>query len=186
MPLFEVETTSHIMIACAMMRKPLGLVCGHELSGRRDSSCDPPSPRRLGDFEEAAGHPGRFRSLPDRRAYCLAKAAGDKLHAVRLYMQATGTDLDGAEGCRVEHVVAAGDCRFPIPAGLRRRLLAAAPACGFFPVRLPMRGISPAPTNLPAAWSSRHHLAVALALVYDRTRQAKSEIDLAGIAISVP
>ena len=27
---------------------------------------------------------------------CLAKAQGDKLHAVRLYMQATGTDLDGA------------------------------------------------------------------------------------------
>jgi len=27
---------------------------------------------------------------------CLARAAGDKLHAVRLYMQATGTDLDGA------------------------------------------------------------------------------------------
>ena len=27
---------------------------------------------------------------------CLAKAAGDKLHAVRLYMQETGTDLDGA------------------------------------------------------------------------------------------
>ena len=27
---------------------------------------------------------------------CLAKAQGDKLHAVRLYMQQTGCDLDGA------------------------------------------------------------------------------------------
>jgi len=27
---------------------------------------------------------------------CLAKAQGDKLHAVRLYMQSTGTDLEGA------------------------------------------------------------------------------------------
>ena len=27
---------------------------------------------------------------------CLSKAQGDKLHAVRLYMQQTGTDLDGA------------------------------------------------------------------------------------------
>ncbi len=27
---------------------------------------------------------------------CLARAAGDKLHAVRLYMHQTGTDLDGA------------------------------------------------------------------------------------------
>ena len=27
---------------------------------------------------------------------CLAKSAGDKLHAVRLYMQATGSDLEGA------------------------------------------------------------------------------------------
>jgi len=27
---------------------------------------------------------------------CLSQAQGDKLHAVRLYMQKTGTDLDGA------------------------------------------------------------------------------------------
>jgi hypothetical protein len=27
---------------------------------------------------------------------CLSRAAGDKLHAVRLYMQQTGSDLDGA------------------------------------------------------------------------------------------
>jgi hypothetical protein len=27
---------------------------------------------------------------------CLSKAQGDKLHAVRLYMQTTGTDLEGA------------------------------------------------------------------------------------------
>ena len=27
---------------------------------------------------------------------CLAKAQGDKLHAVRLYMQQTGSDLEGA------------------------------------------------------------------------------------------
>ena len=27
---------------------------------------------------------------------CLAKAAGDKLHAIRLYMQHTGTDLERA------------------------------------------------------------------------------------------
>ena len=27
---------------------------------------------------------------------CLARSAGDKLHAIRLYMHETGTDLDGA------------------------------------------------------------------------------------------
>lgn len=27
---------------------------------------------------------------------CLSKAAGDKMHAIRLYMHETGTDLDGA------------------------------------------------------------------------------------------
>ena len=27
---------------------------------------------------------------------CLSKAQGDKLHAMRLYMQSTGSDLDGA------------------------------------------------------------------------------------------
>ena len=34
---------------------------------------------------------------------CLSKAQGDKLHAVRLYMQTTGSDLEGAQGDRVEH-----------------------------------------------------------------------------------
>ena len=27
---------------------------------------------------------------------CLSKAAGDKLHAMRLYMNTTGSDLEGA------------------------------------------------------------------------------------------
>ena len=49
---------------------------------------------------------------------CLSKAQGDKLHAVRLYMQATGSDLDGARkvieyeyGPRVVSVSAGGVAR---------------------------------------------------------------------------
>ncbi|MDX2035085.1 MAG: DUF6793 family protein [Isosphaeraceae bacterium] len=95
MPLFEVETTSHIMIACvedetsakkfAMENYPSEEVL--RVSHRpRDAWVI--SKNLLGLTEKAD---------PCLQARdCLAKAAGDKLHAVRLYMQATGSDLEGA------------------------------------------------------------------------------------------
>ncbi len=95
MPLFEVETTSHIMIASVpddqaardfattqfpsedivrVTHRPRDAwVISKRLLGI-DSKVDPCSVARD----------------------CLSKAHGDKLHAVRLYMQSTGTDLDGA------------------------------------------------------------------------------------------
>ena len=95
MPLFEVETTSHIMIACveddeaarvfATMHYPSEEII--RVSHRpRDAWVI--SKRLLGIAVE--GDPCSV--VRD----CLSKAQGDKLHAVRLYMQATGTDLDGA------------------------------------------------------------------------------------------
>jgi hypothetical protein len=95
MPLFEVETTSHIMIACV----------ADEQAARAFSEAHYPieqilrvsqrprdawviSKRFLGNFAE--GDPCSVARD------CLAKAQGDKLHAVRLYMQTTGSDLDGA------------------------------------------------------------------------------------------
>jgi hypothetical protein len=96
MPLFEVETTSHIMIACAddaesarafavtnypaeeilrVTHRPRDAwVISKKLLGIQGGDADPCQTARD----------------------CLARAAGDKLHAVRLYMQATGTDLVGA------------------------------------------------------------------------------------------
>jgi hypothetical protein len=96
MPLFEVETTSHIMIACVE----------DELQARDFARTNYPqeevlrishrprdawviSKNLLGLNTQAANPCTSARD-------CLSKAQGDKLHAVRLYMQQTGTDLEGA------------------------------------------------------------------------------------------
>jgi hypothetical protein len=95
MPLFEVETTSHIMIACA----------DDEATARSFAVRNYPTedilrvihrPRDAWVIsKKLLGIQGNSDPCTIARD-CLAKAAGDKLHAVRLYMQATGTDLEGA------------------------------------------------------------------------------------------
>src|SRR5262249_55400254 len=95
MPLFEVETTSHIMIACVE----------DENSARAFAATNYPveeiirvthRPRdawviskKLLGLESAADPCSIARD-------CLSKAQGDKLHAMRLYMKSTGTDLTDA------------------------------------------------------------------------------------------
>jgi hypothetical protein len=96
MPLFEVETTSHIMIACA----------DDESEARGFAAMNYPAeeiirvahrPRDAWVIsKKLLGIQGDSDPCSIARD-CLAKAAGDKLHAVRLYMQATGTDLHGAQ-----------------------------------------------------------------------------------------
>jgi hypothetical protein len=95
MPLFEVETTSHIMIVSA----------DDEAQARGFSQSNYPkedvirvSHRPRDAWVISKNLLGLTRSTdPCATAReCLAKAQGDKLHAVRLYMQQTGADLDGA------------------------------------------------------------------------------------------
>jgi hypothetical protein len=95
MPLFEVETTSHIMIASAE----------DENSARSFAATNYP-----GEEIIRVAHRPRDAWVISKNLLgitadsdpcstareCLAKAQGDKLHAVRLYMQATGTDLEKA------------------------------------------------------------------------------------------
>jgi hypothetical protein len=95
MPLFEVETTSHIMIACV----------ADEEAARVFAATHYPSETIL-----RVAHRPRDAWVISKKLLgiqvegdpcsvardCLAKAQGDKLHAVRLYMQSTGSDLDGA------------------------------------------------------------------------------------------
>jgi hypothetical protein len=95
MPLYEVETTSHIMIACV----------DNEASARDFAHSNYPSeevirvshrPRDAWVISKnLLGLTGKADPCVTARD-CLAKAQGDKLHAVRLYMQQTGADLDGA------------------------------------------------------------------------------------------
>jgi hypothetical protein len=95
MPLFEVETTSHIMIACVE----------DEVSARAFAHSNYPtetvlrvSHRPKDAWVISKNLLGITKAVdPCATAReCLSKAQGDKLHAVRLYMQHTGSDLEGA------------------------------------------------------------------------------------------
>lgn len=96
MPLFEVETDAHIIItwaenedaATSMATESYPSEAIKRLTRRpRDSWVI--SKGVLGITTE--------RSSPCNVARdCLAKASGDKVHAIRLYMHETGTDLDEA------------------------------------------------------------------------------------------
>jgi hypothetical protein len=95
MPLYEVETTSHIMIACV----------DSEAAARGFAEENYPSEQvlRISHRPRDAwvisknllGINGGIDPCTKARE-CLAQAQGDKLHAMRLYMQHTGTDLEGA------------------------------------------------------------------------------------------
>lgn len=96
MPLFEVETDSHIIITWAEDEEAArSVVTGAypqdvvlRLTKRpRDTWVI--SKGALGLHSERLDPCGVARD-------CLSKSAGDKVHAIRLYMHETGADLDGA------------------------------------------------------------------------------------------
>lgn len=106
MPLYEVETTSHIMVACVE----------DESAARAFAVSNYPQeeilrvthrPRDAWVISKnLLGITGKADVCTTARE-CLSRAAGDKLHAVRLYMQQTGTDLEGARKV-IESNMAAG------------------------------------------------------------------------------
>ena len=95
MPLFEVETTSHIMIACVESEDAARGFAAVNYP-REDVLRITHRPRDAWVISKnLLGIAGQVDPCSDARD-CLAKAHGDKLHAVRLYMQQTGSDLEGA------------------------------------------------------------------------------------------
>jgi hypothetical protein len=93
MPLFEIETASHIIITWSEDENAAREVV------RDTYPQEPPIriTRRPRDTwvisKSALGIAGASDPCFTARD-CLAKAAGDKLHAIRLYMQHTGSDLE--------------------------------------------------------------------------------------------
>ena len=95
MPLFEVETDAHIIITWANDEESATNVVRESYPNdevirltRRPRDTWVISKGALGlknDFDPC----GVARD-------CLSKAAGDKVHAIRLYMHETGTDLESA------------------------------------------------------------------------------------------
>ena len=95
MPLFEVETSSHIIITWAEDEHTATNVV-HQSYPQEPPIRITRRPRDTWVISKSAlGITGSGPSDPCSTARdCLAKAAGDKVHAIRLYMQKTGEDLE--------------------------------------------------------------------------------------------
>jgi hypothetical protein len=96
MPLFEIETDGHIIISWAADEQAAEAVVSeaypHEKIMRLTKR-----PRDTWVISKSALGLADKRHDPCNTAReCLSKAAGDKLHAIRLYMHETGDDLDRA------------------------------------------------------------------------------------------
>jgi hypothetical protein len=96
MPLYEIETNAHIMIGWA-----------HDEAGARAFAKEhypeeavtrlTKRPREVWVISKRLlGIEGNVDPCDTARD-CLAKAAGDKVHAIRLYMHETGADLHEAQ-----------------------------------------------------------------------------------------
>ena len=93
MPLFEVETESHIIITWAD-DEPAAEKVVEESYPNEPSVRITRRPRDTWVISKSAlGISGQTDPCSTARD-CLAKAAGDKVHAIRLYMQQTGSDLE--------------------------------------------------------------------------------------------
>ncbi|MFM1996511.1 MAG: hypothetical protein RLZZ111_898 [Planctomycetota bacterium] len=96
MPLFEIETTGHIIISWAADDQAARAVVEEAYPGEGIIRLTR-RPRDTWVISKSALGLTDSRSDPCNTAReCLAKARGDKLHAIRLYMHETGDDLDRA------------------------------------------------------------------------------------------
>ena len=96
MPLFEVETDAHIIITWAADEDRRQRCRPRTLSVRQGHSNDQ-APRDTWVISKGAlGLTNKRVDVCTVARDCLSKAAGDKVHAIRLYMHETGTDLEHA------------------------------------------------------------------------------------------
>ncbi len=96
MPLFEIETEAHIIITWADS-EPSAKVVVKEAYPAENVLRLTKRPRDTWVISKSALGISSGPADPCNVARdCLSKAAGDKVHAIRLYMQHTGTDLEGA------------------------------------------------------------------------------------------
>jgi hypothetical protein len=96
MPLFEVETESHIIITWAN-DQDAAVVVVHDAYPSEKVLRLTKRPRDTWVISKSAlGIPHAGADLCHTARDCLSKAAGDKVHAIRLYMHETGSDLERA------------------------------------------------------------------------------------------
>ena len=96
MPLFEVETESHIIITWAQDQGAAHAVVEDAYPTERVLRLTK-RPRDTWVISKSAlGIASAAADICHTARDCLSKAAGDKVHAIRLYMHETGTDLERA------------------------------------------------------------------------------------------
>ena len=96
MPLFEIETDAHIIISWSADEEAASAVVREAYPSERIVRLTR-RPRDTWVISKSALGLTDHRINPCSMAReCLAKASGDKLHAIRLYMHETGDDLDRA------------------------------------------------------------------------------------------
>ncbi len=96
MPLYEIETESHIIITWAADEGAANLVVKDAYPTDKVIRLTK-RPRDTWVISKGALGLTSGNSDPCVVARdCLAKSSGDKVHAIRLYMHETGTDLDHA------------------------------------------------------------------------------------------
>jgi len=93
MPLFEIETDAHIVITWADDEASASKVVKDSYPGENVLRM---SKRPRNSWVISKGFLGiKIKTDPCGVARdCLSKASGDKVHAIRLYMQQTGVDLE--------------------------------------------------------------------------------------------
>ena len=95
MPLFEVETNAHIIITWAD-NEPAARQVVADAYPVDDVIRLIKRPRDTWVISKAALGIAEDQDPCHVARDCLSKAAGDKVHAIRLYMHETGTDLEHA------------------------------------------------------------------------------------------
>lgn len=96
MPLFEIETDAHIIITWANDEQAARQVVAQAYPGDQVTRM---TKRPRDTWVISKGVLGLATSHTDICGVardCLAKSSGDKVHAIRLYMHETGTDLEKA------------------------------------------------------------------------------------------
>ena len=95
MPLFEIETDAHIIITWAADEDSAAAVVSDAYPGDRVIRLTK-RPRDTWVISKTALGIARQADPCSTTRDCLSKAAGDKVHAIRLYMHETGSDLERA------------------------------------------------------------------------------------------
>lgn len=96
MPLYEIETTAHIMIGWADSQDG-ALELAKENYPDDDVLRVTKRPRDIWVISKSLLGVQGATEPSDTARDCLARAKGDKLHAIRLYMLDTGVDLHEAQ-----------------------------------------------------------------------------------------